>query len=83
VTLLRTNIERNDRQSEDSWTDDMVWITGGTFRIGSNNHYLESACTSGFDRRFLDRPNARDEPAIQGFHQGDKLQDIRRNRAGS
>jgi formylglycine-generating enzyme required for sulfatase activity len=43
MTLLRADIERNDRQSEDSRTDDMVWIPGGTFRMGSNDHYPEEA----------------------------------------
>src|SRR3977135_513647 len=38
MTLLRTDIERNDRQ-----IDDMVRIPGGTFRIGSNDHYPEEA----------------------------------------
>src|SRR6266581_8061049 len=43
MTLLRTDIERNDRQPEDSRTGDMVWIPGGTFRMGSNDHYPEEA----------------------------------------
>src|SRR5260370_2225281 len=38
MTLLRTDIERNDRQ-----IDDMVRIPGGTFRMGSNDHYPEEA----------------------------------------
>ena len=43
TTLLRTDIVRNDRPSEDSRTDDMVRIPGGTFRMGSDNHYPEEA----------------------------------------
>jgi sulfatase modifying factor 1 len=43
MTLLRADIERNDRQSEDSRTDDMAWIPDGTFRMGSNDHYPEEA----------------------------------------
>src|SRR5437588_9271121 len=43
MTLQRADIERNHRQSEDSRTDDMVRIPGGTFRMGSNNHYPEEA----------------------------------------
>ena len=35
MTLLRTGIERNDRPSEDRGTGDMVWLPGGTFRMGS------------------------------------------------
>jgi formylglycine-generating enzyme required for sulfatase activity len=40
MTLLRADIERKDWQSQDS---DMVWIPGGTFRMGSNDHYPEEA----------------------------------------
>jgi len=43
MTLLRTDIERNDRPSEDRRTGDMVRIPGGTFRMGSNDHYPEEA----------------------------------------
>jgi formylglycine-generating enzyme required for sulfatase activity len=41
--LLRPDIVRNDRPSEDSRTADMVWIPGGTFRMGSDKHYPEEA----------------------------------------
>jgi len=43
MTLLRADIERNDRQPENSPTGDMLWIPGGTFRMGSNDHYPEEA----------------------------------------
>jgi formylglycine-generating enzyme required for sulfatase activity len=43
MTLLRADIERSDRRSEDSRTGDMVWIPGGTFHMGSNDHYPEEA----------------------------------------
>src|SRR5882672_9708242 len=43
MTVLRTDIERNDRPSNDRRTGDMVWLPGGTFRMGSNNHYPEEA----------------------------------------
>src|SRR2546421_4447890 len=43
MTLLRADIERNDRLSEDSRTEDMVRIPGGTFRMGSDKHYPEEA----------------------------------------
>ena len=43
MTLPRTDIERNDRPSKDRRTGDMVWLPGGTFRMGSNNHYPEEA----------------------------------------
>ena len=41
--VLRAEIERHDRQSEASRTDDMVRIPGGTFRMGSTDHYPEEA----------------------------------------
>jgi sulfatase modifying factor 1 len=40
---LGADVERHDRQFEESRIDDMVWIPGGTFRMGSNNHYPEEA----------------------------------------
>src|SRR5258705_7223298 len=43
MTLLHADTERIDRQSEDSRTADMVRIPGGTFRMGSNDHYPEEA----------------------------------------
>ena len=43
MTLLRTDHRPDDRPSEDNRTDDMVWIPGGTFRMGSDNHYPEEA----------------------------------------
>ncbi|MDB5605679.1 MAG: gliding motility-associated lipoprotein GldK [Bradyrhizobium sp.] len=43
MMMLRTDIERSDRPSEDSRTSDMVWIPGGTFRMGSDHHYPEEA----------------------------------------
>jgi sulfatase modifying factor 1 len=43
MTLLQDHIRRNDRQLEDSRIDDMVWIPGGTFRMGSDDHYPEEA----------------------------------------
>jgi formylglycine-generating enzyme required for sulfatase activity len=43
MTMLRMDIERGDRQPEDSRTTDMVRIPGGTFRMGSDDHYPEEA----------------------------------------
>jgi formylglycine-generating enzyme required for sulfatase activity len=43
MTLLRADTERDNRRSEDGWIDNMVWIPGGTFRMGSNDHYPEEA----------------------------------------
>src|SRR5882757_4062738 len=43
MTLLRVDIERNEGSLEDNRTGDMVRIPGGTFRMGSNDHYPEEA----------------------------------------
>jgi len=43
MTLLRADLDRNDRPSADSETGDMVAIPGGTFRVGSDHHYPEEA----------------------------------------
>ena len=43
MTLLRTDGEREHRESKTVRTDDMVRISGGTFRMGSNDHYPEEA----------------------------------------
>jgi formylglycine-generating enzyme len=43
MTLLRDDIQPNDGPSEDSRTSGMVRIPGGTFRMGSDNHYPEEA----------------------------------------
>src|SRR4249920_4035394 len=42
MTLLGADIERRDRPG-DRQTDNMVWIPGGTFRMGSDKHYPEEA----------------------------------------
>ena len=43
MTLLRPGLEQDDRPSDVSLTDDMVRIPGGTFRMGSDDHYPEEA----------------------------------------
>ncbi len=43
MTSLRTEIGPNERVSEDDRTSDMVRIPGGTFSMGSNDHYPEEA----------------------------------------
>src|SRR6478609_5649056 len=43
MALLQTDIERDEKQSDDTGIKDMVWIPGGTFRMGSDNHYPEEA----------------------------------------
>jgi formylglycine-generating enzyme required for sulfatase activity len=43
MTVLQADIRRDGTQSDDSRTSDMVWIPGGTFRMGSDDHYPEEA----------------------------------------
>jgi sulfatase modifying factor 1 len=43
MTLLRAAAGQNDAPSQDRGTGDMVAIPGGTFRMGSNDHYPEEA----------------------------------------
>jgi formylglycine-generating enzyme len=41
--MLTPEIERSDNRLDDDVTSDMVWIPGGAFRMGSNDHYPEEA----------------------------------------
>ena len=43
MALLQADIKRSDWSSEVGCNDDMIWIPGGTFRMGSNDHYPEEA----------------------------------------
>src|SRR3954464_6969672 len=43
MALLRTDIGPGERPSEDGPTGEMIRIPGGTFRMGSNDHYPEEA----------------------------------------
>jgi sulfatase modifying factor 1 len=43
MTSLQIDIRQDEEQSEDNRTIDMVWIPGGTFRMGSDKHYPEEA----------------------------------------
>jgi formylglycine-generating enzyme required for sulfatase activity len=43
MTLAQAGIERDEKPSEDKRTTGMVWIPGGTFKMGSDNHYAEEA----------------------------------------
>jgi sulfatase modifying factor 1 len=55
--MLRPDIEQSPSRSNDTLTEDMVWIPGGTFRMGSDQHYPEEApshCVS-VDGFWIDR----------------------------
>jgi formylglycine-generating enzyme len=41
--MLQAGAERNEQQPDDTQTEDMVFIPGGTFRMGSDHHYPEEA----------------------------------------
>ena len=43
MTLLQPDMLRGNRESRDDRAVDMVWIAGGTFQMGSDNHYPEEA----------------------------------------
>jgi formylglycine-generating enzyme required for sulfatase activity len=43
MTMLRADNERSDQSADDLRMDGMMWIPGGTFRIGSDHHYPEEA----------------------------------------
>src|SRR5207302_10262929 len=43
MTLLRSDSAREDRPSEDRRNVGMIRIPGGTFAMGSNDHYPEEA----------------------------------------
>jgi sulfatase modifying factor 1 len=39
--MVQAGVRRSDRR--ESQTGEMIWIPGGTFRMGSNSHYPEEA----------------------------------------
>jgi sulfatase modifying factor 1 len=43
MTSPRTDLRQDEPPSRDRRIGDMVWIPGGTFRMGSNDHYPEEA----------------------------------------
>jgi formylglycine-generating enzyme required for sulfatase activity len=43
VTLLQAGVGKNEEQPDNALTSEMVWIPGGTFRMGSDQHYAEEA----------------------------------------
>ena len=61
----------------------MVWIPGGTFRMGSDSHYPKSAGPSGHRRWLPDRRDAGHQPRISALRQRDRLCHLCRDRARS
>jgi sulfatase modifying factor 1 len=55
--MLRAGAELSERQPDDFRTEDMIWIPGGTFRMGSDHHYPEEAPAHrvAVDRFWIDR----------------------------
>ena len=43
MTVSLSDAERPDLPPADETVRDMIWIPGGTFRMGSNDHYPEEA----------------------------------------
>jgi len=43
TTMLRVDEQPNDNSSTDNRARGMLWIPGGTFRMGSDRHYPEEA----------------------------------------
>lgn len=43
MTMVRTDIEQSDQRLQSQQPEDMVWIPGGAFRMGSDDHYPEEA----------------------------------------
>ncbi len=41
--MLHAESGLNERPPDDAITGDMIWIPGGTFRMGSDHHYPEEA----------------------------------------
>ena len=76
MALLQADIRQNEKQSEHGQTTDMVWISGGTFRMGSDRHYPEEApahqvTVDGF---WIDRTP--DQPAVYAIRDRDRSQDF-------
>ena len=82
MDLPSPGLEHDDPSSKDNRTNDMVWIPGGTFRMGSDDHYPEEApahrvTVDGF---WIDRTPVTNRQFKQ-FVRGDRPQDIRRDSA--
>ena len=56
--MLHQEIRRIDSVQELSSSSDAVWIAGGTFRMGSDDHYPEEAIAHS-DARSMDSGSTR------------------------
>ena len=64
--------------------DDMIWIAGGTFRMGSADFYPEERPgPRGHRRWLLDRPLRCHQRAVRAIRRGDRLRDLGRAPAQS
>ena len=70
--------------SRDQLREGMIQIPGGTFRMGSDQHYPEEApVASRHRRRLLDRSHAGDQPPVQGIRSRHRLRHVCRDPARS
>ena len=67
-------------QSSEALADEgMLYVPGGTFRMGSDRHYPEEAPSPSRHRGWvLDRPDAGHQPPIPRIRQRDRLRHFRR-----
>ena len=60
--------------------EEMVWIPGGVFAMGSDRHYPEEAPAHRVQgRRLLDRPHAGHQPRLPPLRRGDRPRHVRRD----
>ena len=70
---------RHGRRGPQALTSGLVWIDGGEFLMGSDEHYPEEAPAHRVrGRRVLDRPDHGDQPRVRRVRAGDRLPDRRR-----